>query len=361
MIIVGDIASPTDNHSRELSSFFEKNRNIFADHRLICNLEGLVCAEAEKLPRDTPVLYNHPSVLSALEGANLVGVGMANNHTLDLPQYFLNTKRLLVNRGVLYSGAGESEREAHRPFRYKDGDIDVMVFNCCWNFLLYHQNNPEKGVFVAELEEKTLLNEIKRIKEGEPDLEIVVSVHWSFDLETLPFPMYRQFSRLLIEAGATLVVGCHSHCVQGGEIYKEGYIVYGLGNFFIPPGVFAGGRLTFPEMSDLQLAFEYDFSTRKAKCHWFKHAKKEEDCPIEYLCSEDFEKSELLKRHSPYDGMDQSQYIAYFKANRRKRFLVPVFTDINHKFQNRLFMYWLKIRARCLRLLAQYNLRKWQS
>ncbi|MBK8078814.1 MAG: CapA family protein [Saprospiraceae bacterium] len=33
------------------------------------------------------------------------------------------------------------------------------------------------------------------------------------------------------DEGVNFIVGCHSHCVQGGEKYKDGYIVYGLGNF----------------------------------------------------------------------------------------------------------------------------------
>lgn len=360
MIIVGDIACPTDCYSQKLTGLLKKNRGVFENNRFICNLEGLICADSSSLPLNTPVLYNHPTVLDALGSANLVGVGMANNHTLDLPEYFPDTKRLLVDRGVLYSGAGETMEEARRPFQYKDGDTDVMVFNCCWDFLLYHQNNPDKGVFISELEEERLLNEIKTAKTQNPTLQIVVTVHWSFDLETLPFPIYRQFSKLLIDAGATLVVGCHSHCVQGGEKYKEGYIVYGLGNFFIPHDVYAGGRLSFPEMSDLQLAFEYDFATKEAKCHWFKY-NKEGDQLIEYLQSERFEQSEILKKYSPYASMGDAQYIKYFKNNRRKRFLVPIYKDINNKLQNRVFTSWLKARASFLRGLAKYNLRKWQN
>lgn len=360
MIIVGDIACPNESHSQKLTAFFEKNRSIFEHNRLICNLEGLICEDVSHLPQKTPVLYNHPTVLGALRKANIVGVGMANNHTLDLPEYFQNTSQFLTDNGVLHTGAGETKETAQKPFKYKDGNTEVLVFNYCWDFLLYHQSNPDKGVYVAELKEHYLLGQVKKAKEENPELQILVSIHWSFDLEILPFPIYRQFSKLLIDAGATLIIGCHSHCVQGGEKYNDGYIVYGLGNFFIPHDVYAGGKLSFPKMSDLQLAFEYDFATKEAKCHWFKY-NKESDQLIEYLQSEGFEQSEILKEHSPYASMEDRQYITYFKNNRRKRFLIPVYKDISSKFQNRVFTSWLKARASLLRGLAKYNLRKWQN
>ena len=83
--------------------------------------------------------------------------------------------------------------------------------------------------------------------------------------------MYRQFSHDLIEAGVTLVVGAHLHCVQGGELYKNGCIIYGLGNFFIPNGVFANSKLKFPDWASEQLAIEWDVKSNIFKCHWFKN------------------------------------------------------------------------------------------
>ncbi|MBK8547872.1 MAG: CapA family protein [Saprospiraceae bacterium] len=83
--------------------------------------------------------------------------------------------------------------------------------------------------------------------------------------------MYRQWTRALIESKWQFCVGCHSHCVQGGEKYKDGYIVYGLGNFYLPNGVFAGGKLHFPDFAKVQLAFEYDVKSNEASCHWFRY------------------------------------------------------------------------------------------
>ena len=37
-------------------------------------------------------------------------------------------------------------------------------------------------------------------------------------------------AKRFIDNGADIVVGCHSHCIQGYEKYKNSHIFYGLGN-----------------------------------------------------------------------------------------------------------------------------------
>ena len=359
MIIVGDIASPSIAHSDRLRSFFKDHDNIFRHNSLICNFEGPISTTYND-SANTPILYNDPSVVAVLKEANLVGVCLANNHTLDLPDCFDCTVQTLKNAGVNCVGAGRSSAEAERPIVYTENEIEVVIFNFCWSFLLYHQQNPSNGVFIAELNELKLIKTIQKMRLEKPLSKVVVNLHWSFDLETLPFPSYRQFAKLLIEAGATIVAGCHSHCVQGGEIYQNGYIIYGLGNFFIPHNVFANGQIKYPEMSKVQLAFEYDFTHKVARCHWFEY-DEQQHVPIRYVKTEDFRKSELLGKYSPYASMDQKEYKTFFKKNRRKNFLVPVYSNIYNKTQNSVFTYWLKLRATLLRTLAKYKLRSWQN
>ena len=80
----------------------------------------------------------------------------------------------------------------------------------------------------------------------------------------------------LIDNGASLIVGGHSHCVQGGESYKDGHIVYGLGNFFIPNSTYANGKLNFPAMSNLELVIEWSIKSNTILCHWFEYKYFEE-------------------------------------------------------------------------------------
>ena len=360
MIVVGDIASPNAACSADLKEIFKQHQNIFGSNALVCNFEGLLCDDIAP-DTNTPVLYNHSSVMDVLAAASTKAVGLANNHTLDLPHCFENTVRYLRKYNIAFSGAGESEEEADMPASFFDGDTEIVLFNFCWDFLLYHQDNPSDEIYVAELAIKDLLNDITVTKLNKPAAKIVVYLHWSFDLEILPFPMYRQMAMSMVDAGANAVIGTHSHCVQGGERYKDGYIVYGLGNFFLPYKVFANGKLSFPEMSRLQMAFDWNPLTNEAKCHWFYYHNNNGHHTLELKESSSFDESELLKKYSPYPSLPGKKYVDYFKKNRRKTILVPVYTDYNDEFKNSLFTSFLKNRGRVARFLAKMKMRKWQT
>ena len=357
MIIVGDIACPNEQLSKKLEKGIK--RTIFKNNTVIFNLEGLI-ADTFSTDTDTPILFNHSSLLQTL-GTNCAKViaVLANNHTLDLPQNFHNTITKLKKNKIHSVGAGKTREKSLSPATFREKGKDVFLFNYCWDFLLYHQKNPAKGVYIAEIDEQKIIQQISQCRESNPNAAIVIYFHWSIDLEILPYPLYRQFSKKLIDSGANVIAGCHSHCVQGGEKYKEGYIFYGLGNFYLPWNVYANGKLDFPEFSKLSLSLEWNPENNKAVCHWFTY--DETDHTIEHLKSEDFENSKLLADYSPYRNMNNSEYVKYFKRNRRKKFLIPVFTDYRKIWYNKWLNLLIKTRAKTARILAKYNLIKWQN
>ncbi len=359
MIIVGDIASPTPQTSADLEKIFQTHANVFSSNSLVCNFEGVISDDVSTAT-NTPVLFNHSSVLKALRTANTQVAALANNHILDLPDCFDQTIRHLSEAGIATCGAGRTEAEANAPVSFVERGVEIILFNFCWDFLLYHQNNPSRGIHVAEIENLRLIESIGSARQSNPRARIVVYLHWSLDLEILPFPMYRKLSMELIDSGANLVVGTHSHCVQGGEKYKDGLIVYGLGNFFIPHHVFANGKLTFPEFSRLEMALEWNPVSQQAVCHWFRYQNDQESHSLVLLQSETFEESAMLKAHSPYNQSFED-YLKYFRVNRRKKFLIPVFQDPRAIWRNGLMTQLLKSRARIARTLAKVNIVKWQS
>jgi poly-gamma-glutamate synthesis protein (capsule biosynthesis protein) len=359
MIIVGDIASPTASSSDDLESIFRTHASIFSANALVCNFEGVI-SDQISTATNTPVLFNHSSVLKALKTANIQVAALANNHTLDLPDCFDETLRHFKEAGIAACGAGRSQKEASESIVFEERGVEIVLFNYCWDFLLYHQKNPSHGVYVSEIVNLSLIESIGRVRQEKPDARIVVYLHWSLDLEILPYPMYRKLSMELIDSGANLVVGTHSHCVQGGEKYKDGFIVYGLGNFFIPYHEFANGKLAFPEFSRLEMALEWDPISQHAVCHWFNYHNDQGHHWLELSESAPFEESLLLKKYSPYD-QSFNDYVKYFRLNRRKKFLIPVFLDPKATRRNRVMTQLLMYRASFARNLAKMNIVKWQS
>ena len=156
-------------------------------------------------------------------------------------------------------------------------------------------------------------------------------MHWNYDLEGLVMPMHRNIARALIDAGVSGVVGSHSHVPQGAEMYKGKPIVYGLGNFYLPSGIYFDGKLKYPESSTHTYALQIKDDT----CHilWFRT-----DCNgsvVEYECREPIS-GERIQQLSAFTEMSDAEYISYFKENRTKKLLVPVFVEykgLKHRLQ----------------------------
>jgi poly-gamma-glutamate synthesis protein (capsule biosynthesis protein) len=359
LILVGDIASPDRSASEWLGSFFARNYHVFDSQRIICNFEGLVY-DGVMPSVNEPVLFNHPLVLKTLNNGFEPVLCLANNHVADLPEHFKNTVRILNEDKICFAGAGSSGDEAEAPLFIPETGHEVILFNACWDFLLYNHRNPSGGVHVSVINEERMIKQVTGFHKQYPLASIIVFLHWSLDLETLPFPMYRQFARDLIIAGASIVAGSHSHCVQGGEKYNDGYIVYGLGNFYIPHNRFVNGKLNYPDFSSIELALEWDPVLKQVTCHWFEYSEEPGSQSLNLLGSEKFEESEKLKEFSPYLGMSDIAYNSYFRKKRRKRILIPVYKDYRNKLTNYVFTEFLKARARTARFFAKQGIIRWQ-
>jgi len=357
MIFLGDIASPNISCSKDFEKSLKKHQGVFKNNFVIANLEGLFSSKL--LATDSPVLYNHPSILDSLKLINTKALSLANNHVLDLPDQFPETCRLLNESEIKYCGAGIDKKEANEPAKITCKGTNFLILGYSWAVLMQHQKNQSGSLYVNPIEPKRILKTIKKLREENPDSKIVLKMHWNFDLETIPFPLHRTFAKAMIDAGANAVIGSHSHCVQGGERYKDGIIIYGLGNFFFPWFEYTRGTSHFPDWTRIELALEWNPETNHATCHWFRYDYHKEKHELEYIDSEDFDQGQRIIEYSPYRGMIEKEYIKWFKKKRRKGFLIPVYRNHNETFRNALIDFYLKKRIWFARFLAKTKLRSW--
>jgi poly-gamma-glutamate synthesis protein (capsule biosynthesis protein) len=63
---------------------------------------------------------------------------------------------------------------------------------------------------------------------------VVVMIHWGVELDALPRPYQVHQAHRMIDAGADVIFGSHSHRVQPMETYQGRPIFYSLGNFVWP-------------------------------------------------------------------------------------------------------------------------------
>lgn len=362
MIILGDISCPTSHHTKQLHLALRKAEKSFSGQNVVFNLEGLLSSDYTLLTENSPVVFNHPTVFEPFKKAGMTPIPMlANNHTLDLPSTFKFSFNFFKENQINFTGASYARLPPLDILKLQESNREVIVLNYCWDFLLYHQKSPTEGVHISIYDEKKLIIRVKELRSMCPEGYIMVYFHWNFDLEILPFPSHRSLAKKLIDCGVNLVVGCHSHCVQGGEKYKNGFIAYGLGNYFFPNKVYANGKLLFPDWASESLSLEVDVVNYKIYCHWFKGCGSKREYHLEYLGKSRFEDCKKMNKYSPYQAMGNQTYVGYFRKNRRKKLLIPIFKDHRDYTSNKIKLFFVKIRARISRKLASIGILNWQN
>ena len=61
---------------------------------------------------------------------------------------------------------------------------------------------------------------------------MIVSFHWGNELDYKPNDRQKKMGRLAVDSGADLVIGAHSHCLQGIDYIDDVPVFYSLGNFW---------------------------------------------------------------------------------------------------------------------------------
>jgi len=171
----------------------------------------------------------HPSHVESLVWAGFDMVNVANNHMLDFGREgFAETIEVLQDNGLDYVGAGLSYADAHCPLIWEAKGRRIA-------FLAYAasrwKGSPEVPTdkWIAFADVSTIRDDVRRATE-QADL-VVVIMHLGTEYQGLPDEEQLAVSRAAIDAGACLVIGHHSHVVQGTTSYGSGFIAYGLGNF----------------------------------------------------------------------------------------------------------------------------------
>ena len=155
---------------------------------------------------------------------------LANNHSRDYGAIgLLDTVRAVRAAGGQTVGGGADLASARTPAIRRVGGLRVA-------FLGYNDVPPwsftaRRGVpGTAPAIPADIARDV-RVARGRADL-VVVWFHWGFELQTAPTARQQELARAAMAAGATLVLGAHSHVLLPVESPAPGRLVaWSLGNF----------------------------------------------------------------------------------------------------------------------------------
>lgn len=333
MLFLGDIAIPFASDASRFGDL--PNVSI-----TVANLEGAIHAGPNP-SLERCGLFNDVSIGHYLRALNVRAVSLANNHAMDFGQDPTVTSTFLAQHGIASCGCGNNLTEAARDaiVDTKAGRVRLLAFG--WKVIgCTTAGNQKPGV--NPLERNHILRSIEALRQRSPRDIIVVLPHWNWEFEVYPLPIHRQLARAAVDAGANAVIGSHPHVVQGIEFYRGAPIVYSLGNWMIPQGCFYGGRLVYPDVASLQLAFEWEPGELDAVCHWYIYSRATH--VLSYSASETASSSSRIAALTPFRGMSHDQYKYWFRRHRVKKKGLPVYESADAVLGN-----WVRDRYAAIR------------
>jgi poly-gamma-glutamate capsule biosynthesis protein CapA/YwtB (metallophosphatase superfamily) len=199
----------------------------------VVNLETAITERGTPAPKD--FTFRAPrSALTALKGAGVDVVTMANNHGQDFGVVGLRDSMAAAKAARFpVVGVGRDADEAYRAHLVTVKGQRIAVIGATQvldsSLAAAWTAGDDKPGMASAYEEARLLAAVKEARAAADT--VVVDLHWGRELVNCPIDRQRALAPKLVAAGADVVVGSHAHVLLGGGYLKGAYVHYGLGNF----------------------------------------------------------------------------------------------------------------------------------
>ena len=175
------------------------------------------------------VFSANPKFIDGLANAGIDYVSLANNHIRDAGGAgVLQTIANVTKRGIAVSGAGKDLAAARKPAVLEAAGTKVAILGYDAIAGGYHATATRIGS--APLEAKIVAADVAAARKAGADV-VIVFPHWGTEYDPTPFTNQKKLARMIIDAGADMVIGNHAHWAGAMELYKGKPIWYALGNF----------------------------------------------------------------------------------------------------------------------------------
>jgi poly-gamma-glutamate synthesis protein (capsule biosynthesis protein) len=204
-----------------------------------------------------------PKCAEAYKAAGFDVISTASNHSGDWGhEGFVDTVRTMERLGINAIGSGRNIARARQPaivekkgvkvgfLAYasvippqtwateEDSGVAPLRVDTHYEMYEYQPGCPARIITIPWEEDVRAMQEDIRKLRSRVDC-VVVSHHWGVHGVPRPLAQYQPtVARYAVDAGADVLLGHHTHCMQGVELMKDGarhaIVFYGLGNFAMP-------------------------------------------------------------------------------------------------------------------------------
>ncbi|OPA73236.1 capsular biosynthesis protein [Paenibacillus selenitireducens] len=248
LVAVGDIMM----HMPQLPSYYNKAKGTYNFNPFFTQVKPLLTqGDFVWANLETPIagadlrysgfpMFNAPAeVAAALKYAGFNIVSTANNHALDRKEIgVIRTLKRLKEQGLTTKGTAASQAEANELTIITKNDIQMGILA-----YTYGTNGitvpADKSYLISLINPIQMKRDIQSLRDAGADV-VVIALHFGIEYQREPSARQQQLARSLIEAGADIILGSHTHVVQPLEevhvtqldgTTRKGYIIYSMGNF----------------------------------------------------------------------------------------------------------------------------------
>jgi poly-gamma-glutamate capsule biosynthesis protein CapA/YwtB (metallophosphatase superfamily) len=175
-----------------------------------------------------------PEALPSLPANGIDVANMGNNHSGDFGKDALVDGRdQLTAAGVTPVGAGRNAAEAGAPalFDIAGWKVAVVGFGGVAPDDSWYATADTPGMRNGD----DTASMVEAVEEADSVADlVVVTVHWGMELDTTPRPDDIERAHAMVDAGADVIFGHHSHRMQPLEMVGNTPVFWSLGNFVWP-------------------------------------------------------------------------------------------------------------------------------
>lgn len=230
ILFVGDCMFGRDNNNFVANPFINIEHFIKKVDIIIFNLETVISPNSISEDYRNNKVFNYQSngiqllTLRSLTN-NPIIVSIANNHSLDYKVTgHINTKQFLLENNILFA--------EYKNYLELDELIYISVSDHCGCRDIKHWG---KYIWIIDYNNlQPFFDRIKEIKQKTSKTKkFIVSIHWGSNwLKSMPNNMI-DLGHRMIDNGVSIIYGHSAHHIPPIPIakYKDGLIIYGLGDF----------------------------------------------------------------------------------------------------------------------------------
>ncbi len=162
-------------------------------------------------------------------------VSFANNHAYDYGEVsLLDSLDTMEAMGMPYVGAGRNLEEASAPVSFIANDQKITILSATQ---IERNDNPDTkgagedtpGVFRCWNPDRLL----EAVEKARTDCDVlIVFIHWGTESQAETDWAQREQAASIAQAGADIIIGAHSHCLQPVGYVNQVPVIYSLGNFW---------------------------------------------------------------------------------------------------------------------------------